>query len=116
MKKVMIQQLNLDKEVRQSKKGTNYQRAGVKIDGTWYNGFVSEKMMDSWRTLNTGQIAYLTLYETEKDGAVYKNFKFPTMIEMLMYIIEILDKDKPVKEESIDEITEIEPEEGDLPF
>lgn len=122
---IKIQQVNVG-EKKTSAKGKDYWQVGIKVDNTWYNGFLnSEKDAEDFKNLDLTIEHDIILFDKPKDdgNGVWKNWKYPSQTDALEQRVADLEKRVSVIErtgEPLDELpaedTQLPPDDDDLPF
>jgi hypothetical protein len=79
MTQVVLQHVKVERKVS-ARTNKPYIAASISVDGTWYNGFGNEEMMN-WKAGDTKEVE---LFEEEYNGKMYKKFKVPNKLDLLI--------------------------------
>tara|TARA_Y100001938_G_scaffold130564_1_gene186664 strand:+ start:292 stop:633 length:342 start_codon:yes stop_codon:yes gene_type:complete len=79
MTQVVLQHVKVERKVS-ARTNKPYIAASISVDGTWYNGFGNEEMMN-WKAGDTKEVE---LFEEEYNGKMYKKFKVPSRLDLLI--------------------------------
>jgi hypothetical protein len=74
-------------EQKTSKAGKPYTATGIKVDGTWYNGFGNKETL-KWEP---GMSVEVDLFEEEYQEKMYKKFKVLQPIDILTSRMDALE-------------------------
>jgi len=79
MTQVVLQHVKVERKVS-ARTNKPYIAASITVDGTWYNEFGNEEMMN-WKA---GETKEVELFEEEYNGKMYKKFKVPNKLDLLI--------------------------------
>ena len=112
-------QLFIEKITRKdgmTKDGKAYQKVGIFDGKDWYNGFDNDGWTAGFREKD---LVDVTLYESEYQGKMYKNFKKITKTDQLEERLEILEDRVALlegKQPTSAKVSQPSSEDDDLPF
>ena len=114
MKKTVVEKINID-EPKKAKNGKDYYKAGIRVEGKWYNNIFWESDIKIIKGWEPGKSYYIEFYEKEHEGKIYDQFKLPNKFDLIIMKLDAIEK--LLTTDKLEDVKlEEPPSDDDLPF